>query len=183
MKRYFLFAFVFILSFISKNTLRAQSQKDSAEVYKSIHNLGIGIGLTYGAFGARYVFNPRHNFGLFFGAGYNLVNISYNLGGIVTIPTKSSVAPTLSAMYGTNSVIKVEGMDELNGSYNGISFGLGIKLKSRRDPGEYWDIGLIIPIRSQQFKDDYDDIKNNSSIEIKNDPWPVLINIGYNFKL
>jgi hypothetical protein len=183
MKRFFLHSvsFLFFILALNKSSY-ALIQKDSV-TYKPVHNFGIGIGLTYGAFGGRYVYNPSRSFGLFIGAGYNLVNISYNLGGIITIPTKSTIAPTISAMYGTNSVIKVEGMDELNGSYNGLSFGLGIKIKSRRDPGEYWDIGIIVPMRSSDFKDDYDDIKNNSAIEIKNDPWPVLINIGYNFKL
>jgi predicted porin len=86
-------------------------------------------------------------------------------------------------MYGTNGAIKVDGLPEYDKVYTGASFGLGIKLNSKGDNANYWDFGLLYPIRSSSFNDDYDTVKNDPRISDISSPWPVLIVIGYNFTL
>jgi hypothetical protein len=44
-------------------------------------------------------------------------------------------------------------------------------------------VSLIVPFRSQAFHDDWDSIKQNSSISIESDPLPVAFSIGYHFAL
>lgn len=162
----------------------AQSE-DSNSIYSKNGktHLGIGTGLTYGGLGARLAFSLHDNFGLIGGLGYNLVGLGYNAGVITYFPSSTKTQAYFCALYGYNSVIKVEGLSQLDESYNGPSFGFGMALNSRSNPGNYWDIGIIVPVRSSDFKDDWDIIKNNPSITVQSDPWPILVNIGYNFRI
>jgi len=41
---------------------------------------------------------------------------------------------------------------------------------------------MIIPARSQEYKDDADFLDNNPNISMS-DTFPVLISVGYNFRL
>ena len=177
------FCFIILLPFfvLSQNSIAQKSDDIGSKNFS--HHLGIGLGLTYGTLGGRYVFSPVDVFGLSVGLGYNLVGLGYNFAGIFSIPSKSRTQVYLSGMYGCNAVIRVEGAEGYNDTYSGISFGAGVKLNSRKNPGNYWDLGLIVPIRSTKFSDDWDAIKNNPSMSVQSDPWPVLLNVGYNFRL
>ena len=169
--------------FVAVQVSHAQETESAPDKPKTTVNLGIGAGLTYGGLGGRFVVNPSEVFSLFVGLGYNLDGLGYNVGPIVTIPSESRAKFYLAAMYGYNGVIVIEGLEERNKTYYGASAGVGIKLMSKRNPGSYWDFGLIVPFRSSEFKDDWDDIKNDPFIEVTGNPWPVNICIGYNFKL
>jgi len=158
-------------------------EESAAKSHKTTFNLGIGAGLTYGGIGARLVVNPSDLFGLFIALGYNLESVGFNAGPIITIPSQSSTKFYLTAMYGYNGVIIVKDLEELNNTYYGVSAGAGIKLMSKGNPGSYWDFGLIAPFRSSNFKNNWDDIKNNPAIEVQSNPWPVVICVGYNFSL
>lgn len=147
------------------------------------HDIGIGFGLPYGGIGGRYVFNPLEAISLTAGVGYNLLNVGYNIGVMGNLPVSDNLQLYLLGMFGTNAVIIVEGADNENGSYTGFSFATGVKLFPKRNSSRYWDFGLIIPIRSSSFKDDWDYIKDSGIFDIKSDPWPVLITVGYNFRL
>jgi hypothetical protein len=175
------------ISLISILLLCVFSQSFSADADSTknavSHHLGVGYGLPYGGIGGRYVFSPVEAVSLTAGVGYNFLNVGYNVGVMGNLPLSDYLQLYLFGMFGTNGVIIVEGADNENGSYTGISISSGVKLFSKRNSGAYWDFGLIVPIRSSSFKDDWDYIKNSGMFEIENDPWPVLFTIGYNFKL
>jgi len=145
----------------------------------SMLNIGIGMGLTYGGIGGRLVLNPLDQLGLFFGLGYNIHNTGINLGAIYYVQSPVKTQLYLSGMYGYNAVI-VYGKEK--NEYNGPSFGIGLKINSKSKTGSYFDIGLIVPVRSDDFHSDIDKLSKNPNFDVKK-PWPVLINIGYNFRL
>ncbi len=141
---------------------------------------GFGIGLDYGGIGGRLTFAPAKYVALFGAIGYNFNGAGYNGGLIIRILPDGKVCPFISAMYGYNAVILIDGWDEANKTYYGVSFGTGIELRMRS--GNYWNFEMIIPARSQEFKDDFDALDQNPGIEIQA-PFPVQISVGYNFKL
>ena len=92
------------------------------------------------------------------------------------------VSPNLMLFYGYNGVSKVEGASEYDMTSYGVTIGanLDIKVGSK---GNKLSVGLFVPIRSKKFMDNYDAIKNDSRIELKNNLMPIAIGIGYNFLL
>lgn len=173
-----------VVLFIGQLTAVAQTD-DQVSIYNkagSTH-LGLGVGLTYGGIGGRFVFSSKETLAIMLGAGYNVVGIGYNLGMMCYVPTDSKTQAYFSGMWGTNSAIKITGLPSADESYHGVSFGFGAIFNSNTRPGNYWDLGIIIPVRSAEFKEDWDAIKNWPGIEIQQDPFPILINIGYNFKI
>jgi hypothetical protein len=145
-------------------------------------NLGAGIGMDYGGIGGRItlVASPRFEF---FGAiGYNLLGVGFNGGVDLRILPQSHFCPFVGAMYGYNAVIKVEGASQYNKTYYGPSFAAGLEIWGRNRPN-FFNIELILPVRSSAFHDDYDNLKNNSGIVFKNDIFPVAFSIGYHVTL
>jgi len=147
------------------------------------HHVGAGLGLPYGGIGGRYVFSPINSLSLTAGVGYNLLDVGYNVGIIGSLPLASRLRGYLFGMFGTNAVIRVEGAANTSESYTGFSLAVGVNLMSKGKTAGYWDFGIIVPFRSSQFNDDWDDIKNSGLYQVKIDPWPVLLTVGYNFKL
>jgi hypothetical protein len=166
-------------------TAYAQNQKDSTlkKINRTELHLGLGLGLDYGGLiGIQLNVNPHKNIGLFGGIGYALIEIGFNAGAKLRILPEAKFNPYISGMYGYNAVIKIEGASEYNKMYYGPSFGLGCEIWGNTRKG-YFNVELIIPVRSQQFTDEWDAIKNNPGIEIKQDILPVAFSFGYNFKL
>lgn len=89
----------------------------------------------------------------------------------------------LTGMYGTNAAIKIVGLPEYNKVYTGPTFGLGVKINSRKTEGNYWDVGLLLPIRSSGYKDDEEAVDNDPRISQFRAAFPLLIVVGYNFNL
>lgn len=145
--------------------------------------LGVGIGLPYGGFGGKLSVNPADQLALFAGVGYNLVGVGANFGAQYIFPSKKQTEFFLTGMYGYNAVIKIQGADNLNDSFSGVTAGLGIRINSSRNEGAFWDFGLVVPARSQAYKDSFDDIKNNPNITDLTEPWPVQLFVGFNFPL
>ena len=172
----------FLISFMSFQISIAQ-EADSTENHQTYNNIGIGVGMTYGGIGGHIVINLTETIGLFGALGYNLESLGFNVGPMLNFPSKSKTQFYLTAMYGYNGVIVVSGANEYNKTYYGVTAGIGLKLKSSRNTGNYWDFGLLVPFRSSSFRDDWDDIKNNSAIEVQSEPWPINICVGYNFRL
>jgi hypothetical protein len=141
---------------------------------------GIGIGLDYGGIGGRLTFAPAKALALFAAIGYNLNGAGYNGGLIIRFMPDSKVCPFISAMYGYNAVIIVDGWDEVSKTYYGFSVGTGIELRMRS--GNYWSFETIIPARSQKFKDDFDLLDENPELGMT-PPFPILISVGYHFRL
>ena len=157
----------------------AQYELDEEEE-ESKANLGIGIGIPYGGIGARLSFLPVKNLSLFAGGGYNLEGFGYSAGATVRLAPSKRVVPSLVAMYGYNSVIVVQGLEELNKTYFGPTVGAGMEIH-KRNGQNFISIELLVPFRSQEFKDDMDFLRNSPEIEIT-DPWPVLFSFGYHMK-
>ena len=181
MKNYVLtFLLVFIFSI---STTFAQNVLENAEAEKpaSSMNLGIGLGLDYGGIGTKWAFCPSKSVSLFAGLGYNFKGLGYNFGIGLRPKSEKKVVPYFTAMYGYNAVIVIKGLSELNKTYYGPTFGFGLEFNSKRNDN-FWNLGLYIPIRSKEFKDDMDDLNNNSMIQI-NDLWPVTLSFGYNIRL
>lgn len=148
-------------------------------------HLGIGIGLDYGGFGGRLTFIPgdasKTSVGIFVATGFALNGLGFNAGLNLRIGQQRLV-PTISAMYGYNGVIKVIGASQYDKTYYGPSVAIGFENKTRNSNDNYIHLELVIPFRSAAFHNDIKALQNNPSIEI-NAPSPVLISIGYHFKI
>ena len=144
--------------------------------------LGLGFGLDYGGFGGKIEYLPVKNFGLFGGLGYNLLSAGWNVGATYKILPEKKVSPNLMLFYGYNGVSKVDGAPEYEMTSYGVTIGANLDIKTG-NKGNKLSIGLFVPIRSKKFMDNYDALKNDPRIELKNELMPIAISIGYNFIL
>ena len=172
---------LFFASFVLSVTGFAQKNHLSSQ--KGESNFGLGVGLPYGGIGIHLGTNIANGLNLFGGVGYQVADIGYNVGLMKDFKSKNLVQFYLSGMYGTNAAIKISGLPESSKTYGGASFGAGIKLNSRRKEGNFWDLGLILPLRNSAFKDDLNQLKIDPRITDLTDPFPVLIVVAYNFNL
>lgn len=88
-------------------------------------------------------------------------------------------------MYGYNAVTIIEGngySEDFKKTYYGPSFGFGVEFHGKYESANYFNVQLLVPMRSGEYHDDMDALKNSDSIEI-NEPCPVTISIGYHFGL
>lgn len=157
-----------------------EEENEAANLY-----LGIGLGLDYGGLGGRLTFIPgdadKTSVGIFVAAGFALNGLGFNAGLNVRIGEQRLV-PTISAMYGYNGVIKVVGAPQYDKTYYGPSLAIGFENKTRNSDDNHIHVELVIPFRSSAFENDIKALQNTAGIEI-NDPSPVLISIGYHFKI
>ena len=158
------------------------AQNELVSSAKSFSAIGLGLGLPYGGIGLNFTTYAADNFGLFGGIGYQFAGVGYNFGMIKDFLSSGQAQLYLTAMYGSNASIVVEGASEFNKVYTGFTTGMGVKINSRRTEGNYWNFGLLLPFRSSDFRDDFDMIDENPNIIIEK-PWPVLIVVGYHLKL
>ena len=84
-------------------------------------------------------------------------------------------------MYGYNGVIKISGAWSFEETYYSPTFGVGFEFRPQRKG--YWNVELLVPIRSKDYHDDMDAIKNDPNIELKSEPLPIGISVGYHFWL
>ena len=149
------------------------SQGDDSKV-----NLGLGFGLDYGGFGARLTGTPSKNFGVFGSVGYALAGVGYNVGVQGIFNAKGRVVPYITGMYGYNAALVVTGAIEEKKIYYGPSFGLGMKLVSKKN-ANFWNFELLVPIRDPAFQDKIDELKNMGAVVSA--VIPVAISVGYHF--
>lgn len=170
--------YLYVVLFVSRSY--AQNSEMPAPFYSS--NLGIGGGIDYGGIGLRYSYLPDKHVSIFIAGGYNFFEFAYNTGMCYRIAPETKISPYIGIMYGYNGVIMIENAEWYNKTYYGASITFGIE-PFRRRSRNFWNFELIIPIISQQFQDDWNDIKANPGIVIKNDLMPVLFSIGYHIGL
>lgn len=149
---------------------------------RHIANLGFGLGLDYGGLGAQLGFLPVKSITIFGSIGYNFNSAGYNGGVAFLIAPDKKVCPKISAMYGYNAVIVIQGTSQYNKTYYGPSLGGGIHINSRSNQN-FVNVELFVPFRSSEFKEDMKSLKNNSTITGLRDPLPVTISVGYHIKL
>jgi hypothetical protein len=164
-------------------TYRASAQSNGTTKEHKVY-LGVGYGFDYGGIGAKVEYLPTPHFGLFGGLGYNLLSAGWNLGATYKILPAKKVSPNLMLFYGYNAVFI--GADDYAKKYEKTSYGvtLGVNLDIRAGKkGNKCSIGLFVPIRSSEFKDNYDAAKDDPFLDFKNSLIPVGFSIGYNFGL
>ncbi len=151
--------------------------------YSQNSSIGIGMGLEYGGFGVNGTFISESGFGGFFGAGYIIAGIGINAGIQYSFNPDNKTHPFLMAMYGYNAAIVVKNAftnsNEFSEIYYGPSFGGGVNIKNKKN--NIWRISLSIPVRTSEFQDDMDDLKN-SGVSF-NEALPIAIGVGYNFSI
>lgn len=181
----FLIAFFLITSkgYTQDIPINEGNTKTHLSSQKGETTLGLGIGLSYGAIGLRLGTNVIDGLNLFGGLGYQISGVGYNIGLLKDFPGSRMTHFYLTGMYGTNAAIKIVNLSEYDKVYTGPTFGLGMKINSRKTEGNYWDLGLLLPFRSSEYKNDERSVKKDPRISKFQASWPVLIVIGYNFNL
>jgi hypothetical protein len=177
MKKSIIILLLFSLALI----LNAQENIPEQPVYPKF-NLGFGFGIDYGGIGTRVTVLVTEKIEFFGAVGYNLLTVGFNAGAEYRLMTKSILCPYLGAMYGYNGVIKVTGMEEYNKCYYGPSFSAGLELWLRRRPS-FFNLELILPVRSQAYHEAITSLKNNPSIVFESEPLPIAISLGFHIVL
>ena len=158
----------------------AFSQSEEKVINEPKIYFGLGMGLDYGGiFGLKAEFLPLKHFGIFGGVGYNLTpTVGWNAGvTFKTLPNKR-VSPNLMAFYGYNAVLKIDGASEYDATSYGISFGVNVDVKIKRNK---FTFGLFVPIRSGSFNEIYNAAKKDPRVIFKNELLPIGFGIGFNF--
>lgn len=88
----------------------------------------------------------------------------------------------ITGMYGYNAAIHVEGREELDALYYGPTLGAGLILNQRNNE-HYWRFSVNVPFRPDEFEADWQAIKDRPNIEVKQEPWPITLGIGFHFNL
>lgn len=197
LKRAFFTSALFILSFCAisqgqrkEGILNLMKRKPARSVSangKSIGteqlSLGPGLGMDYGFFGAKATFFPTKGLGAMFGAGVGPVNGWWNaaIKWRPGVDLAKYAQPTMLVMYGTNTMVIVDGASELNKTFNGLTIGLGIDKK--RFMYGYWSVAILIPM----FSSDVDDylllMEDTYGLEFEEKGSPIKFSLGYNFIL
>lgn len=156
-------------------------QEIQAVKYKT--SFGVGFGLDYGGLGGRLNYRPIDQINIFGGLGSNFIDVAYNFGaGYIRTIQKGRVDIFLNAMYGYNSVINFSGSSPIKKTYYGPSIAFGEHIYLKRHPKMFVSAELIVPFRSQQFKDDYNSLRSNPQIKVAS-PLPFLASAGFHFIL
>lgn len=143
-------------------------------------NIGLGLGLDYGAIGVQFQYRPDELVALFAGVGYALVGVGYNAGVNVRFLPEKRACPFVSAMYGYNAFIMVKGAEQYDRIYYGTSFGAGVELR-KRSSDHFWRIELLLPQRSDAFHDDHEALKLNPMINMGPEPPGFAISGGFHW--
>ena len=113
----------------------AQSTSLETETKPSYTNsyFGLGLGQDYGAIGIKAEFLPSKYVGIFAGAGYALIDPTFNVGVSAKLIPDKKFCPTITAMYGYNAVIYLKdsygGVRAQSKIYYGATAGAGGELK------------------------------------------------------
>lgn len=150
----------------------------------TIIKFGVGYGLDYGGLGARFTITPVPKIGVFGAFGYNFHKAAYNVGANYKFLPDKRVTPVVGVMYGYNAVIVVEGTDQYNKTYNGVSISGGIELNMRKSKN-YWSFEMTVAFWSKAYRDDWEALKNNPGVVIDEGyiPIPIDISVGYHFNI
>ena len=179
----------FTLEVLGKPEGRSEAVPDSiVQKYEfpRYSDIGLGLGLDYGGvLGAKFTYTPIKYLGIFVAGGLQLGGFGWQAGAkgyLIRKTSKKGFRPNVKVMYGVNAAIYVIDADQYNDLYLGPSLGPGIEIRFGRLKKSGLDFDLNFPIRSQQFYDDWEDLKNDPNIEIQSDPLPFTISIGYHME-
>ncbi len=170
---------IILLLFVCSSVILSAQEFSLPDRSDSNMNIGLGIGMDYGGIGGRFTLLPSERAAIFAALGYNLIGLGFNGGAYYRISPQKRICPFLGAMYGYNGAIKVSGNINFKKIYYGPSFILGTELWSWIRPG-YFNIELILPIRSSSYHNDYDGFIDQG-IEFTVPSIPIGFSLGYHF--
>lgn len=154
-----------------------------AEYHRNV-DIGVGmLGVDYGGIiGLKVEYIPINHLGVFASIGVQLTGFAWQTGAIgyfIRKTNKKGFRPYGKFMFGTNAFIFVQDYTGYNSSYLGPSIGVGMEIRfgGARRSGMNFDLNF--PFRSQEFKDDWENVKNLPGIEVVAEPWPFTISVGY----
>jgi hypothetical protein len=146
-------------------------------------DIGAGMGLDYGGLlGFQAGFSPVNHLTLFAAGGYYGIGFGWQAGAkglLFAKSTENIFRPFLKAMYGTNSVILVDGIDEYNKIYRGFTVGLGCEFRFGKAKRNGFDVDLNVPLRTPDYWQDYNQVKSDPRVDIQQDQIPVAFSVGY----
>ncbi len=183
--------FLLVLAFSGIYSVsRGQSHLPNIDSIKRNHismhwfDIGAGFGMDYGGvIGAQFMVHPATGYcGVFLAGGYDILNLAWGAGIEGQYPAADNIHKVrgkIKLMYGPSAVIKVEGASEYNKIYYGLIPGIGLQLRFGRERTDGLDLDLNFPLRPADFFSQLSEIKNNPSIDLKNDIWPVAFSIGF----
>jgi hypothetical protein len=146
-------------------------------------DVGLGVGLDYGGmFGVQVGLTAVKHLTFFASGGYYMFQGGWNVGLktlLVAKTSKHGARPYLKVMYGSHSVIYVDGADEYNKVYKGWTVGFGLELRFGKKKQTGFNMDLNVPLRTPDFWTDYNDMKNDPRLEVTAEPLPVAFSIGF----
>lgn len=163
--------------------VRAQAPVQAEAPERKGAYLGVGFGQDLGGlFGFGVTYWPTPWLSGFVGGGWAIADFGYQTGLEFRLPARSRTSGFLTAMYGYNGAIHVKGLEKVDGVYIGPTFGGGVMLQ-QRSSRNYWRFSVTVPIRSQEFLDDWDAVKKRPNVEVNQELLPVTIGFGFHFGL
>lgn len=166
----------FIVKLLLLTSLFGNSQA-SLDYQEKPFYIGFGLGMDFGGIGGKLEYMFLDYGGFFGGVGYNFNGVGLN-GGVIlkALPTKM-VTPYFLGMYGYTGVVVIQNASEYDLTDYGVSIGGGIEIKTRNLNA--WQIGLILPFRSEMFKNHYQELKDNPDISLSGEMLPIGFSIGF----
>jgi hypothetical protein len=160
-----------------------QAVKKPSTEAAHIVDLGLGFGMDYGGmFGVQLGVTALKHLTFFASGGYYKFQGGWNVGLKTLMVAKTSEhagRPYLKVMYGCNSALVVEGADEYNKVYKGWTVGLGIEIRFGKNKQTGFNMDLNVPLRSGDFWADWNNVKQISGIQVKQEPLPIGFSIGF----
>lgn len=140
--------------------------------------LGLGIGQDVGGVGANLAYWPTPWLAGFAGGGIAFAGMAYQTGIDLRLPTEKRTSPFLLLMYGYTAALHVRGLEHLDRIDVGPSFGAGVMVKAR-SLRNYWRFSVNYPVRSGEFMDHYEMVKNRPDVEMQSALMPITFGITY----
>ncbi|MES2848538.1 MAG: hypothetical protein V4685_05750, partial [Bacteroidota bacterium] len=115
----------------------------------------------------------------------NFISPAYNAGASFKLMPQKKATPVILAMYGYNAGLKIKnvspfGQNEiLNKTYYGFTAGAGMEFGYGKKGGIV-SLSVLVPFRSKEFHDTYDDFKNRG-YKFNPPVLPIAISIGLMF--
>ena len=69
--------------------------------------------------------------------------------------------------------------DKYDKIYKGFTVGFGLEFRFGKKKQNGFDMELNVPLRTIDFWDDWNTVKNDPGLEVVQDPLPVAFSIGY----
>ena len=182
-----------LVTFLLLLTFSLQAQDTAGKKINAYRNdqlaYGIGIGYEYaGLIGANITWHPSPALGLTGSFGYAYIQMAGTAGlrlRVIDTNTPKRAAPYLTALYGMQHVVRVEGRSSLNKIFYGMLAGAGVEIRSRKREG-YFSLSVIYPFNQKEYDEYIDDLIKYRNVTLKNPELadiPVRLSLGYKWVL